>query len=122
MFPSSQLLAAFFRCFSFELSCRHKRQDQLELYIVLENELVSKGYLFNPLWKTNIVYYSYHKGVITLRDDLIKLSERIEELRSQLNSLFQNRQLVDQEVISASEKLDAVINEYHKLMKYKSNK
>ena len=51
--------------------------------------------------------------------DLEEVLKSIEELRSKLNKFSEGRNLSDPEVVSASQMLDALLNEYQKLMKDK---
>jgi hypothetical protein len=51
-----------------------------------------------------------------MMDDLEKLREEIEKLRAHLQKVAQNRQLTDPEVVGASQLLDAMLNEYEKLL------
>ncbi|GGH16607.1 aspartyl-phosphate phosphatase Spo0E family protein [Paenibacillus segetis] len=53
-------------------------------------------------------------------DQLKQLLIQIEQLRQQLNDLHQNKNFTDPEVIIASQMLDAVLNEYYRLMQIKS--
>lgn len=55
-------------------------------------------------------------------DQLKHLLIQIEQLRQQLNELHKNKNLTDPEVIVASQMLDAVLNEYYRLMQEKSKK
>ncbi|RXZ82963.1 aspartyl-phosphate phosphatase Spo0E family protein [Paenibacillaceae bacterium] len=48
--------------------------------------------------------------------ELEKLMEQIEQLRSELHELIKNRSFTDPEVISASQMLDAVLNEYQNIV------
>lgn len=56
------------------------------------------------------------KGVDGL-SDLEEVLKSIEELRSKLNKVAEGRKLTDPKVLSASQMLDALLNEYQKLMK-----
>jgi hypothetical protein len=58
------------------------------------------------------------KGVDRL-SDLEEVLKSIEELRSKLNKFSEGRNLSDPEVVSASQMLDALLNEYQKLMQDK---
>lgn len=51
--------------------------------------------------------------------DLEEVLKSIEELRSKLNKIAEGRKLTDSQVVSASQMLDALLNEYQKLMKDK---
>ncbi|MBP2652060.1 MAG: Spo0E like sporulation regulatory protein [Firmicutes bacterium] len=46
--------------------------------------------------------------------EIIKL---IENLREKLNKMSEDKTLTDSEIIAASQMFDAVLNEYHKIMK-----
>jgi hypothetical protein len=46
----------------------------------------------------------------------------IEELRMKLNKMSEGKRVNDPEVVSASHRLDAALNEYHKLIKDKANR
>jgi stage 0 sporulation regulatory protein len=48
-----------------------------------------------------------------IEDVLIK----IEELRDKLNKIAEGKRLIDPEVVSTSQMLDVLLNEYYKLMK-----
>jgi stage 0 sporulation regulatory protein len=48
-----------------------------------------------------------------IEDVLIK----IEELRDKLNKIAEGKILIDPEVVSTSQMLDVLLNEYYKLMK-----
>ena len=48
--------------------------------------------------------------------------KKIEELRIKLNKISEGKSATDPEVVSTSQMLDAAINEYHKLMKDKTNR
>jgi stage 0 sporulation regulatory protein len=48
-----------------------------------------------------------------------KLIKKIEELRLALNEITKEKELSDPEVIIASQMLDAVLNEYHRILKRK---
>jgi hypothetical protein len=52
-------------------------------------------------------------------DDLERLKKEIEQLRAHLHEVAQNRQLTDPEVVGASQLLDAMLNEYEKLLRKK---
>lgn len=49
-----------------------------------------------------------------------KLIQQIEKLRRDLNELAKNKDLFDPEVVAASQILDAVLNEYDRLLKKKN--
>ena len=49
-----------------------------------------------------------------------KLIEQIEKLRAEMIELTRNKELVDPEVIAASEMLDVVLNEYDRIIRRKS--
>jgi hypothetical protein len=51
--------------------------------------------------------------------DLEEVLKSIEELRNKLNKIAEGRKLTDPQVVSASQMLDALLNEYQKLMKDK---
>lgn len=51
--------------------------------------------------------------------ELEEILKSIEELRVKLNKLAKNKSLTDPEVISASQMLDALLNEYQKQIKKK---
>ena len=51
--------------------------------------------------------------------DLEEVLKSIEELRNKLNKIAEGRKLTDPEVVSASQMLDVLLNEYQKLMKDK---
>lgn len=51
--------------------------------------------------------------------DLEEVLKSIEELRTKLNKIANEQRLTDPEVVSASQMLDALLNEYQKLMKDK---
>lgn len=53
--------------------------------------------------------------------ELQEILKLIEELRSKLNRLSDGKPLTDPEVIAASQTLDAVLNEYQRLMKDKNH-
>ncbi|MBP2625571.1 MAG: Spo0E like sporulation regulatory protein [Firmicutes bacterium] len=53
--------------------------------------------------------------------DLEDILKSIEELRNKLNKLTDGLKLTDPEVVSSSQMLDALLNEYQKLMKEKIN-
>lgn len=42
---------------------------------------------------------------------------RIEELRAKLEQMLNNKDISDPEVAAASKMLDAMLNEYHKILK-----
>jgi stage 0 sporulation regulatory protein len=48
-----------------------------------------------------------------------KLIKKIEELRLPLNEITKEKDLSDPEVVIASQMLDAVLNEYYRLLKRK---
>lgn len=49
----------------------------------------------------------------------IKLLNRIERLRKKLNKYGTVRNLVDPEVVDLSQRLDFLLNKYHKFISYK---
>ncbi|WP_110956419.1 aspartyl-phosphate phosphatase Spo0E family protein [Anaerosinus massiliensis] len=49
--------------------------------------------------------------------DLDEVLKSIEELRSKLNKIAEGRALTDPQVVSASQNLDALLNEYQRLIK-----
>jgi len=51
--------------------------------------------------------------------ELKEILNRIEELRQKLHELGMAKGLADPEVLAASQMLDAVLNEYYRLMKKK---
>lgn len=51
-------------------------------------------------------------------DDILK---RIEDLRTKLQELFQTKGVINQEVITASQMLDAVLNKYYQIFKGKKD-
>ena len=51
--------------------------------------------------------------------DLEDVLKSIEELRIKLNKIANGQKLTEPEVLSASQMLDALLNEYQKLMKDK---
>ncbi|MBP2632613.1 MAG: Spo0E like sporulation regulatory protein [Firmicutes bacterium] len=51
--------------------------------------------------------------------ELEEVLKSIEELRGKLNKIAEGRKLSDPQVVSASQMLDALLNEYQKLMKDK---
>lgn len=53
--------------------------------------------------------------------ELEEVLKSIEDLRNKLNKLTNGRKLTDQEVVSASQMLDALLNEYQRLMKGKES-
>ena len=53
--------------------------------------------------------------------DLEDVLKSIEELRNKLNKLKTGVKLTDPEVVSSSQMLDALLNEYQKLMNKKTN-
>lgn len=57
------------------------------------------------------------------RDVMNKIEElmvKIDEMRKQMNDLIQEKEdLVDPEVITASQKLDSVLNDYNNILKSK---
>ncbi|EIW18324.1 MULTISPECIES: aspartyl-phosphate phosphatase Spo0E family protein [Pelosinus] len=54
--------------------------------------------------------------------DLKRLEEMIEQLRTELHGVSMGRLLTDPQVIKASEKLDALLVEYQKLLRDKGRK
>lgn len=50
-------------------------------------------------------------------DELNKILKTIEELRLKLQELVDTKDFTDPEVLAASRMLDALLNEYHKLLK-----
>ncbi|GAB7386683.1 hypothetical protein BSNK01_05190 [Bacillaceae bacterium] len=54
--------------------------------------------------------------------DLERLLKQIEELRRHLYEISKDKDFTDPEVVVASQKLDAVLNEYFKLIKQKQKK
>lgn len=48
-----------------------------------------------------------------------EIMKQIEELRSRMIKIKEGKTLTDQEVITASQMLDAVLNEYYKLLRQK---
>lgn len=56
-------------------------------------------------------------------EELKGMLEKIQELRDKLNSLIDEKNdLLDTEIINASKKLDAMLNEYEKVIKDKNKK
>lgn len=53
-------------------------------------------------------------------DQLKQLLVQIEQLRQQLSDLHKNKNFTDPEVVVASQMLDAVLNDYYRLMQIKS--
>ncbi|MGI6119099.1 MAG: aspartyl-phosphate phosphatase Spo0E family protein [Desulfosporosinus sp.] len=51
--------------------------------------------------------------------DIEELLKQIEELRANMVKIKEGRTLTDSEVVTASQMLDAVLNEYYKLLKQK---
>lgn len=51
---------------------------------------------------------------------LEKIMKQIEELRAEMMLLAKDRELTDPEVVAASKMLDAVLNEYYRLLQKKS--
>lgn len=51
--------------------------------------------------------------------EIEEIIKRIEELRASLVKLREGKTLTDQDVVTASQMLDAVLNEYYKLLKQK---
>ncbi|HEY0827076.1 MAG TPA: aspartyl-phosphate phosphatase Spo0E family protein [Bacilli bacterium] len=49
--------------------------------------------------------------------DLKKMMKQIEELRSELHSISQEKEFTDPEVITASKILDTALNDYNRLLK-----
>lgn len=56
---------------------------------------------------------------MSLSPELEEILKRIEELRQKLHELAETKGLADPEVIIASHMLDAVLNEYYRLLKQK---
>jgi hypothetical protein len=56
------------------------------------------------------------KGGVLILDDLEKLRQEIEKLRDHLNELALKHQLTDPEIVGASQILDAMLNEYQKMI------
>lgn len=54
--------------------------------------------------------------------ELDEILEAIEELRAKLNKVAEGKALTDPEVLLASQMLDALLNEYQKLMKDRTNR
>jgi len=52
--------------------------------------------------------------------DLEEVLKSIDELRAKLTQIASGRKLTDPEVVSASQMLDVLLNEYQKLMKDKN--
>lgn len=52
-------------------------------------------------------------------NDLEKLMQKIEELRAELNEKGMNASLSDPEIVAASQMLDALLNEYCRLIQRK---
>jgi arsenate reductase-like glutaredoxin family protein len=50
-------------------------------------------------------------------DELNEILARIEELRRKLQQLFKEKGIEDQEVFTASQILDAVLNEYYRIFR-----
>jgi stage 0 sporulation regulatory protein len=53
---------------------------------------------------------------------LQEISKTIAELRAKLNKIAEGKNMTDPEVVAASQMLDAVLNEYQKLMKDKATR
>jgi len=53
---------------------------------------------------------------------LQEISKTIAELRTKLNKIAEGKNMTDPEVVAASQMLDAVLNEYQKLMKDKATR
>lgn len=51
--------------------------------------------------------------------DLDEVLKNIEELRSKLNKIAEGHRFTDPQVVSVSQKLDELLNEYQRLMKDK---
>jgi len=51
--------------------------------------------------------------------ELKEILNIIEELRSKLNKMAMDKAFNDPEVIAASQMFDAILNEYHRIMKKK---
>ena len=51
--------------------------------------------------------------------DIKEIMKQIEELRQAMVKLNDNKSLTDPEVVTASQMLDAILNEYYKLLKHK---
>lgn len=54
--------------------------------------------------------------------ELQEILKVIEELRSQLHQISTDKLLTDPEVLSASQMLDSVLNEYQRLTKVRENR
>lgn len=54
--------------------------------------------------------------------ELHQMLKTIEKLRVMLNKISEGKSVTDPEVVSASQKLDTAINDYHKLMKDETNR
>lgn len=52
-------------------------------------------------------------------NDLETLMQKIEELRTELNVKAMNASLSDPEIVAASQMLDALLNEYYRLIQRK---
>lgn len=53
-------------------------------------------------------------------DKIEQLMLRIDEMRKQMNDLIQEKEnLVDPEVVAASQELDSVLNDYNNILKSK---
>ncbi|MHB8125859.1 MAG: Spo0E family sporulation regulatory protein-aspartic acid phosphatase [Desulfitobacteriaceae bacterium] len=54
--------------------------------------------------------------------DLKEIIRQIEELRMTLHKITEEKTLTDPEVVAISQMLDAVLNEYNKLLKHKADR
>ncbi|MEW6770437.1 MAG: aspartyl-phosphate phosphatase Spo0E family protein [Bacillota bacterium] len=55
-----------------------------------------------------------------MSDELSEILARIEELRRKLQQLFKEKGIEDQEVFTASQILDAVLNEYYRIFRHRT--
>ncbi|MBC8079049.1 MAG: aspartyl-phosphate phosphatase Spo0E family protein [Gorillibacterium sp.] len=56
-----------------------------------------------------------------MRVDLDRLIKQIEELRNELALLAKSKVFTDPEIIAASQMLDAVLNQYDRILRKKNN-
>ncbi|WP_407313765.1 aspartyl-phosphate phosphatase Spo0E family protein [Desulfosporosinus sp. SB140] len=53
--------------------------------------------------------------------ELKEIMKQIEELRLSMIKMKEGRDFTDQEVVTASQMLDAILNEYYKMLKQKTD-
>lgn len=54
-------------------------------------------------------------------DELHDIMEKMEKLRQELNEIATQKRIIDAEVITVSKQLDAIINQYQKLLRKKTD-